>query len=122
MVCPICPAVACLGGWMVGYFGIRSPEYSGGRLLCAAVSANLMGITVIALKVLFGISLCSGGAWTLGNIVRVGAKTAVMGMIYLIGVNHFLNSYVSPHPGGSLQAASLNVLSKEKETSCCCKE
>ena len=98
MVCPVCPATGWLGGWIGGYFGILPPEHSGGRILSAVITANLITITIIALKVLFNVSLCVDGDVNLRNIVCVGAKTFIMGVIYSIGVNYLLNRYVFPHP------------------------
>ena len=75
MGCPGCIATGWLGGWIGGYLGIQPPERPGARALSALLTANLITITVIALKVFFDISLCAGGGFTLGNVARVGIKT-----------------------------------------------
>lgn len=125
MACPVCPAAGWLGGWFGGYFGIEPPTYPGGRELSATITANLIAITVIALKSLFDISLCVGGGVSLENIVRVGLKTLVMGVIYSIGVNYLLNRYVFP-------SAEIHQVTEDEdinnelekkldlETPCCC--
>jgi hypothetical protein len=99
MACPVCPAAGWLGGWFGGYFGIEPPTHPGGRELSAAITANLIAITAIALKALFNISLCAGGGFTLKNILLVGAKGIILGVIYSIGVNYLLNRYVFPSAG-----------------------
>ena len=96
MACPVCPAAGWLGGWLGGYFGIHPPQHSGGRMFSAVITANLISITVIALKVFFDISLCAGGEFTLGNMLRVGIKTLILGIIYSIGVNYILDRYIFP--------------------------
>lgn len=98
MVCPVCPAAGWLGGCVGGYFGISPPKFSGGRIFSAVITANLISVTIIALKALFNISLCVGGEWNLANIARVGIKTLVMGIIYSIGVNYILNRYLFSQP------------------------
>lgn len=94
MACPVCPAAGWLGGWVGGYFGIKPPAHSGGRLLSAVITANLISVSIIGLKALFGISLCIGGTFSMDNIVRVGSKALLMGIVYSIGVNFILNRYV----------------------------
>lgn len=51
-------------------------------------------ITVIALKVFLGISLCSEAGFTLKNVVMVGGQTLLIGIISSIGVNYCLNLWV----------------------------
>jgi hypothetical protein len=125
MACPVCPAAGWVGGWVGGYFGIEPPQRPGGRALSALITANLISITVIALKILFDISLCVGGGFTLANIARVGIKTLILGVIYSIGVNYLLNHYVFPPPSQVEQTCedSLDQIEIAEETSspCCCK-
>lgn len=128
MACPICPAAGWVGGWFGGYLGIHPPEHSGGRILSAVVTANLISITVIALKAIFNISLCQGGGFTLENFIRVGIKALIMGIIYSIGVNYLLNRYVFPHLPAKAEE-SLSVISDslaneevEEPLSCCCQD
>lgn len=96
MVCPVCPATGWVGGWIGGYLGINPPQHIRGRLISACITATLITITVIALKLLFNISLCEGGWFTFENIVKVGIKTMAMGIVYSIFVNYLLNRFVFP--------------------------
>lgn len=98
MTCPVCPAAGFLGGWVGGYFGVKPPEHSGGRLLSAAITANLIAVSIIGLKAVSGISLCVGGTFNIENIIRVGLKALFMGVIYSIGINYILNRYVYSSP------------------------
>jgi hypothetical protein len=117
MACPICPAAGWVGGWIGGYFGVKPPEHPGGRILSALVTANLMSITVIALKALFDVSLCVGGV-TLGNFIRVGVKAAIMGIVYSIGVNYLLNRYIFSQ---SNPLVNDSILEEKDALPCCCK-
>ncbi len=118
MACPVCPAAGWLGGWVGGYFGISPPQHSGGRLFSAAITANLMSITVIALKTFFNISLCVGGEFNLENIARVGIKTLILGIIYSIGVNYLLGRYVFRSNSENRQA---DAQQNKEVSTCCCK-
>lgn len=122
MACPVCPAAGWLGGWVGGYFGIEPPSHPGGRILSAVITANLIAITAIALKALFNISLCTGsGTFTLENILLVGAKGLIMGVIYSIGVNYLLNRYVFPSEGqqDNDEVCNNSANSKLKTSPCC---
>ena len=105
-------------------FWNEPPQHPGGRLLSAVITANLITITVIALKAFFNISLCVGGAFTLQNIVRVGIKTLILGIIYSIGVNYLLNRYVF-YRSEIEQDIDLStddtIFDEEKAIPCCCK-
>jgi hypothetical protein len=94
MGCLVCPVVGWFGGWIGGYFGIQPPKSTNGQILSAVITASLISITIIALKVLFNVSLCVGGSVNLGNVARIGIPTVIMGIIYSIGVNYLLNRYV----------------------------
>lgn len=106
MICPVCPAAGLIGGGIGGYFGISPPKQKEGRILSALITANLITVTIIALKVLFNISLCAGGQLTLANVALVVGKTLIMGVIYSIGVNYLLNRYMFPE--------------QPSKPSCCC--
>ena len=118
MVCPVCPTAGWLGGWVGGYFGVLPPKHSKGRFISAFITANLMSITIIALKKIFNVSLCKGGGWTLHNIVQVGTKALILGIIYSIGVNYLLNRYM--FPAQSNQSCAPEYLLKETCTTCSC--
>jgi hypothetical protein len=75
---------------------ISPPATVKGRVVSALSPPVLVGVTLFALKHLFNISLCSGGGFTLRNVVQVGGKTLPMGLIYAFGVNYLLNRYVFP--------------------------
>lgn len=127
MVCPVCPAAGYFGGLFGGYFGIEPPKHPGGRIFSATITASLIGITVIALKAIFNISLCVGGTFTWANIARVGSKTLVMGMIYSIGVNYILNRYVFPKPQDHPKVETNNKTLVDSDDfidspPCCCKK
>lgn len=124
MACPICPAAGWLGGLCGGYLGIEPPKHPGGRLFSATITASLIGVTVIALKSIFNVSLCVGGTFTAANIVRVGSKTLVMGIIYSIGVNYILNRYVffdpKDHPKGGMDVEI--IYESDDSPPYCCKK
>lgn len=122
MACPMCPAIGSLGGLLGGYFGIEPPKYTGGRIFSAVITAPLIGITVIALKTIFNISLCVGGTFTLANIFRVGSITLVMGIIYSIGVNHILNRYVFPNAKENSSKIEMDQEILADSPPCCCKK
>jgi hypothetical protein len=94
MGCPVCPAAGWVGGWIGGYLGIQPPQHRVDRIFSAVLTANLINISLIALKSLFDVSLCLGGGFTLKNIVRVGIKAFSLGIIYSIGVNYLLNRFL----------------------------
>ena len=96
MACPVCPTAGWLGGWLGGYVGIDPPQRPGGKLFSALITANLITITLIALKSLFDFSLCKDGRFTFENVARVILFTIPMGVVYSIGVNYLLNNYVFP--------------------------
>ena len=96
MGCPVCHVAGWFGGWVGGYLGIDPPKRPGGQLFSALITANLISITVIALKSLFNVSLCKAGASTLENIGRLSLITLATGIVYSIGVNYLLNRYVFP--------------------------
>lgn len=122
MACPVCPAAGWAGGWIGGYFGINTPAHPGGQLLSALITANLICITVIAMKSLFGISLCKGGTFTFQNIARVGIITLPMGILYSIGVNFILNRYVFPSEDSACETSLEEEIPDAEEAvpSCCC--
>jgi hypothetical protein len=116
MVCPCLPVivpVSLLGECIGRYIGIQPPPHFEGRILSAIITVNLIGITVIALKALFNISLCVAGEGFSGrNIALVGTKISIMWIIYSIGVNCLLNRYVflpsESSPNHSLDDPSLD--------------
>lgn len=129
-MCPVCPTAGWFGGWIGGYFGINSPPHSKGKIVSALITANLIAITVIALKIIFHISLCVGGEFSQANIARVVIKTFLMGIIYSIGVNYLLNRYVflsQNEPKTNLSNSQGdnkgdNIEDKSNDSSCCCKQ
>ncbi len=123
MACPVCPAVGWLGGWIGGYFGIQSPPHFEGKVFSAVITANLISLTVIALKAIFDVSLCGGGGATLGNVAKIAVKTLVMGIIYSIGVNYLLNHYVFPQSENNqnLDDSPDDSLLDNEIAVCCCK-
>lgn len=123
MVCPVCPAAGWFGGLVGGYFGIQPPRDQRGRMISAAITATLISTTLIAVKVLFNVSLCRGGEFTLANIACVGAKTLIMGVIYSIGVNYLLNRYVFPPPqsGTEQNHSSKETTDESSSLQCPCR-
>lgn len=108
-MCGVCLLNGLAGGYVGAYFGVPPPQHPGGQILSSLITANLVGMTVVALKAMFNISLCGGREVNLTNIILVGVKTVMMGIIYSIGVNYLLNRYVFPssqgedNPQGNLQ-------------------
>ena len=128
MACPLCPTAGWFGGWLGGFLGINSPDIPEGKILSAVITANLIGITVIALKAIFNISLCIDGRFTLKNIALVGVKTLCMGIIYSIGVNYLLNRYLFSQrddlkqEGDFIRGESLlEECGRTPPPPCCCK-
>ncbi len=94
MVCPACPTIAVAGGAISGYFGFDREDL---RATSVVVTSCMVAATVIALRLLFGISVCDGnGDFSLRNIAQVGAISLVLGIIYAVGVNILLNKLVPP--------------------------
>jgi hypothetical protein len=92
MICPACPAIAGFSAAIAAYFGFDRPDL---RIINIAITASLMVITTIALKAIFGLSLCDGtGEFTFRNFAQVGTISAVSGFIYSIGVSYLLNIFV----------------------------
>ena len=92
MVCPVCPAIGAVGGYIGGYIGIDPPSELKYRVLSGFITAGLLVITIVALRCFLGIAICDGnGIFSLRNIVQVGLISVVLGVIYSIGVNFFIN-------------------------------
>jgi hypothetical protein len=118
MVCPACPVIGMSGGFLGGYFGINIPKRTDQRVIGAVITSTMIGITVVALKCLFGIALCDGnGNFTLRNIVQVGSISLSMGIVYSIAINYLLNRIVSPSDDGKSTAEK-----SESKNSWCCKK
>ena len=99
MVCPACPAISIVGGYIGGYFGISAPEQTELRIASAVITAGIVCITAIATKCIFGISFCDGnGDFSLRNIAQVGAISLFLGIICSVVVNCLLNLFFS-EPG-----------------------
>ena len=118
MICPVCPTAGWFGGWIGGYFGIDPPPHTKGRIISAIITASLVTITVVALKYVFNISLCVGGEFTPANVLRVGIKTLLLGIVYSIATNYLLNRYV--FPAEKAEPAPLEMAQKEGGECCCC--
>ena len=112
MVCIFCPTVGVFSGFLGSYLGISPPKTWQGKIFSGVITATLTGISVVALKVFLGITLCSGGGATLSNIVLVGAKTVPMALLYSLGVNYLINRFFS-------SSDEKNCSSRH---SCCCSE
>ncbi len=90
------------GGAISGYFGFEREDL---RTTSMVITSCMVVVTVVALKVLFGLSLCDGnGDFSPRNFAQVGAISVVLGVIYAVGVNILLNTVVP------------------KQKPCCCKE
>lgn len=94
MGCLICPVVGWTSGWASGLLGSHPPSVPGGRAFSAALTANFLSISIIALKAIFNFSLCKGEILNARNLAELGIKTIILGIIYSIGVNYLLNNYV----------------------------
>jgi hypothetical protein len=98
MVCPACPVIAIAGGGVAGYFGFN------GKV--ALVTASVLGVTTVALKLLFRVSLCDGnGNFSVRNIAQVGAISLVLGSVISVALNYLLqrcsSSSASSSPASS---------------------
>lgn len=114
MVCPVCPTTGFFGGLIGGYLGIHSPATFKGRCISSLATAGLVSATVVALKIIFNISLCYGPGFTLVNVSAVLAKTLAMGIVYSLGVNFLLNRFVF------VAAAPPSVPTPIERPHCCC--
>jgi len=123
MVCPVCPAAGLVGGYVGGYFGIDSPKSTELNIASAAITAGLIVITIVALRCIFGISLCDGrGDFSLRNIVQVGLITIVIGIIYSIVVNYLINLWFS-EPSFDLAPPQIEAQPLiPAPRPCCCRE
>lgn len=94
LICPACPVIAMAGSAISAYFGFDRKDL---RPHAIVATTALMGVTVVALRLLLGISLCDGnGNFSLRNIAQVGAISLVMGLIITIGVRVVLNKLIPP--------------------------
>ncbi len=92
MICPACPAIAMAGGGIAAYFGIDRPDL---RTKVTLITSAMLGITTVALKLIFDIRLCDGnGNFSLRNIGQVGAISLVLGLVYSVAVSYLLNRFV----------------------------
>lgn len=102
MVCAACPPIGFVFGWIAGYLGVKAPDSPKARVMSALMTSGITVVTVVALKVIFGISVCDGqGNFSLTNIAQVGAITFVMGTIYAIAVNTLFSYWQAPPKKGS---------------------
>lgn len=107
MVCPVCPAAGLFGGYFGGYFGVNPPEQLELRLISGMITAGLIVITIVALKCLFGISICDGnGDFSFRNIVQVSVISLVVGVIYSIVVNLLINLWYGDSTKNEVQDES----------------
>ncbi len=114
VVCPVCPTAGALGGYLGGYFGINPPERPELRVMSALITTSMTVITVVALRCLFGISICDGnGDFSLRNIAQVGTMTLLLGIIYSIAVNYLLRQL--------FPESSQNEAQNESSCPCHCK-
>jgi hypothetical protein len=122
-MCFVCPLVGFLGGWVGSSIGIDPPKHTAGKIFSLLITGSLVSITFIALKRIFDIPICGGGGFTLGNIIRVGMKGIICGIIYSIGVNYILGRYVFlPHSKEKQDGDILQDDSQQDKTpACCCK-
>ena len=111
MLCPVCPTAGFAGGWIGSYFGINPPETTNGKILSGVLTASSVLITIIALKVIFNITFCVGGTFTLENMFRVGVPALILGIIYSIAVNCLLDRLIYHPP-----------IPKQEEKKSCCHE
>ncbi len=80
------------GSAISAYFGFDRKDL---RPYAVVATTILTGITVLALRVLLGISLCDGnGNFSLRNIAQVGAISIVFGVVYSIGIKFLLNRLI----------------------------
>ena len=115
MACPVCPTVGMFGGYIGGYFGIDTPEKTELQVASALITAGMIIVSIVALKYFFGISICDGnGDFSLRNVFQVGIISLLLGIIYSIAVNYFINLHWNePHPA---------LIPPQNETPhpCCC--
>jgi len=119
MVCPVCPAVGMVGGYVGGYFGINQPEDTTLRVVGGVITASMIVITVVALRCFFDLSICDGlGNFSLRNIIQVACISLVLGLIYSLVVNCILNRLFSEAPKNA-NPAPLQISAQKP---CCCCE
>lgn len=94
MICPACPVIAMTGSAISAYFGFDRKDL---RPYAVAATTVLTGVTVVALRILLGISICDGnGDFSPRNFVQVGAISIVLGIVYTVAIQYLLNRYVPP--------------------------
>lgn len=91
MVCFVCPIAAAVGGALGGLLGIQFPKETKWRAVSILSTVALTCISVIALKIIFNLSFCVGGTFTLKNFVRVSSLTFPLGIINFLLVNLLIN-------------------------------
>lgn len=124
MICPACPMIGMGFGLIAGYFGVKMPEQRSHRILGAVITSAMIGVTVVALRCLFGITLCDGnGNFSLRNIAQVGSISIVMGIVYSIGVNILINLAVSAlNKRNSSQETPPLAEDPNAQRPCCCEK
>jgi hypothetical protein len=117
-MCGLCSGAGFIGGYIGGYFGINPPASRSGRFASAVITSVITAVNVIALKRIFGQSICNGqGTFTAANLARTGAITLVLGIVYSIAVNYIISRYNNSPPPQSPPAAST-----AKKPCCCSKK
>ena len=93
-MCLACPMVAMgVGGAVATALNSSSTKFAE-NALNIWITTNLTSITAILVKSMFNISLCGGGTINLQGMIRVAGVTAIMGLIYSIGIKYLLKRYV----------------------------
>ena len=97
MMCPVCPTIGTLGGWIGGYVGVNPPANKVHRVLSALVASTAVCVTVFALRYFTGLTFCDGlGNFSARNIAQVGVIGVLSGVIYSIGINAIYNRFMIP--------------------------
>ena len=98
MMCPACPAAGFLGGAVGSFIGVKSPSSLKGKVLSTAITASLVSLTIIGLKVFAKISVCEGLGLSFRGMKQALFKTLIMGAVYSLGVNYLLNRFLYTKP------------------------
>ena len=117
MLCPVCPPAGFVGGLLGSYFGIHPPKETKGKVISGLVTAAFTLISVIALKIIFNVSLCVGGTFTLRNFIRVTVIVFPFGVLYAIIVNYALINLFGYAPAEQKQRED-----KQSTHNCCMKK
>jgi hypothetical protein len=113
-MCFICVVGGVASGALGGLFGFEVPKTKKGKLLSGLLTAGATGLTVLALKVMFNISLCGGGPGiTLKRVGLILIETIPIALLHGIWINFLVARF------GENKSFNQDKLMLHRNKSCC---